>query len=116
MQLVLGAACNSVLLLGKGMCPSSHNCSLSCNAGFAGSRSGALIATAWTSLVHMGEQGFMHITQQLMQVPPDDSTTSLHATCSFKLQHSCNFSYLLPSHVSWSSLNLTSPMLEFDKI
>ncbi|KAL0029641.1 hypothetical protein WJX79_010044 [Trebouxia sp. C0005] len=32
--------------------------------GFAGSRSGALTATAWTS---MGEQGFMHITQQLMQ-------------------------------------------------
>jgi len=64
----------------------------------------------------MGEQGFMHITQQLMQVPPDDSATSLHATCSFKLQHSCNFSYLLPSHVSWSSLNLTSPMLKFDKI
>ena len=36
--------------------------------GFAGSRSGALIATAWASLVHQGEQGFMHITQQLMQV------------------------------------------------
>ena len=53
-----------------------------CNAGFAGSRSGALIATAWTSLVHMGEQGFMHITQQLMQVAPHDCTTSLHATCS----------------------------------
>lgn len=35
--------------------------------GFAGSRSGALIATAWSSLVHMGEQGFMHITHQLMQ-------------------------------------------------
>ncbi len=56
--------------------------SLSCNVGFAGSRSGALIATAWTSLVHMGEQGFMHITQQLMQVPLHDCATSLHATCS----------------------------------
>lgn len=37
-------------------------------AGFAGSRSGALIATAWASLVHQGEQGFMRITHQLMQV------------------------------------------------
>ncbi len=62
---------------------SVQNCSVSCNAGFAGSRSGALIATAWSSLVHMGEQGFMHITHQLMQVPLDDCATSLHATCSF---------------------------------
>ena len=38
------------------------------DVGFAGSRSGALISTAWASLVHQGEQGFMHITQQLMQV------------------------------------------------
>ena len=57
--------------------------SLSCSAGFAGSRSGALIATAWSSLVHMGEQGFMHITHQLMQVPPHNCATFLHATCSF---------------------------------
>ncbi|DBB12500.1 TPA: hypothetical protein ACH3X3_005299 [Trebouxia sp. C0006] len=28
---------------------------------------GGLIATAWSSSVHMGEQGFMHITHQLMQ-------------------------------------------------
>lgn len=35
--------------------------------GFAGSRSGALIATAWASLVHMGQQGFMDVTQKLMQ-------------------------------------------------
>ncbi|KAL0029054.1 hypothetical protein WJX77_003004 [Trebouxia sp. C0004] len=29
----------------------------------------------------------------------DHNTTSLHATCSCKLQFSCDFSYLLPSHV-----------------
>ena len=40
------------------------------DAGFAGSRSGALIATAWASLVHMGEQGFLDITQKLMQARP----------------------------------------------
>ena len=37
-------------------------------AGFAGSRSGALIATAWASLVHMGEEGYLSITQKMLAV------------------------------------------------
>jgi glutamate/tyrosine decarboxylase-like PLP-dependent enzyme len=37
-------------------------------AGFAGSRSGALIATAWASMVHLGEAGFLDITKRIMQV------------------------------------------------
>jgi len=61
-----------------------------------------------------GEQGFMHITHQLMQAPPDDNATSLHATCTFKSQFSCDFSYLLPSRLSWSNLDLTSTMPEFN--
>jgi hypothetical protein len=36
--------------------------------GFAGSRSGALIATAWASLVHMGEEGFMVAAGELQLV------------------------------------------------
>lgn len=36
--------------------------------GFAGSRSGALIATAWASLVHLGEEGFLAITDRIMRV------------------------------------------------
>ncbi|KAI3426347.1 hypothetical protein D9Q98_008720 [Chlorella vulgaris] len=35
--------------------------------GFAGSRSGALIATAWASLVHMGEEGFMVAAETMMK-------------------------------------------------
>lgn len=34
--------------------------------GFAGSRSGALIATAWAALVHLGEEGYMRITEGMM--------------------------------------------------
>ncbi|KAK9822584.1 hypothetical protein WJX74_007398 [Apatococcus lobatus] len=34
--------------------------------GFAGSRSGALIATAWASLVHMGEEGYLRVTQEML--------------------------------------------------
>ncbi|XXF75657.1 aminotransferase class V-fold PLP-dependent enzyme [Myxococcaceae bacterium GXIMD 01537] len=34
---------------------------------FAGSRSGALIATAWASLVSMGEQGYMDATKQVLE-------------------------------------------------
>ena len=30
--------------------------------GFAGSRSGALIATAWASMVHLGEEGYLAAT------------------------------------------------------
>ncbi len=30
--------------------------------GFAGSRSGALIATAWAALVHLGEEGYLQAT------------------------------------------------------
>ena len=37
-------------------------------AGFAGSRSGALIATAWVSMVHMGEAGYLEATAKIMQV------------------------------------------------
>ena len=37
-------------------------------AGFAGSRSGALIASAWAALVHLGEQGYLAITKDIMQV------------------------------------------------
>ncbi len=36
--------------------------------GFAGSRSGALIATAWTALVHLGESGYLAHTAKIMQV------------------------------------------------
>lgn len=35
--------------------------------GFAGSRSGALIATAWASMLHLGNEGFLRITAQIMQ-------------------------------------------------
>ena len=38
--------------------------------GFAGSRSGALIATAWASMLHMGNEGFLRITAQIMQARP----------------------------------------------
>jgi sphinganine-1-phosphate aldolase len=34
--------------------------------GFAGSRSGALIASAWAALVHQGEDGYLGTTKQLM--------------------------------------------------
>jgi sphinganine-1-phosphate aldolase len=37
--------------------------------GFAGSRSGALIATAWASLVHLGEDGFLAATGGLLWGP-----------------------------------------------
>lgn len=40
--------------------------------GFAGSRSGALISTAWTALVHLGWDGYLDITRRVMQVPPPD--------------------------------------------
>lgn len=36
--------------------------------GFAGSRSGALISSAWASLMHMGRQGYLDVTQHIMQV------------------------------------------------
>lgn len=36
--------------------------------GFAGSRSGALISTAWASMVYMGESGFLDVTQKIMKV------------------------------------------------
>lgn len=36
--------------------------------GFAGSRSGALIATAWASMMHLGEEGFLKITESIMKV------------------------------------------------
>lgn len=45
-------------------------------AGFAGSRSGALIATAWAAMLHQGEQGYLRLTDGMMQasapntVPP----------------------------------------------
>ncbi|KAK9813985.1 hypothetical protein WJX73_007983 [Symbiochloris irregularis] len=35
--------------------------------GFAGSRSGALIATAWAALVHMGLDGYMKLTDDIMK-------------------------------------------------
>ena len=37
-------------------------------AGFAGSRSGALISTAWASMIHQGEEGYLRITDQMMKV------------------------------------------------
>ena len=40
------------------------------HAGFAGSRSGALISTAWASMVHQGEEGYLRITDQMMKVLP----------------------------------------------
>lgn len=39
-----------------------------CCAGFAGSRSGALIATAWASMAHLGEQGYLVLTDKIMMV------------------------------------------------
>ena len=39
-------------------------------AGFAGSRSGALIATAWAALVHQGEEGYLAITDAMLKVLP----------------------------------------------
>ena len=38
------------------------------HAGFAGSRSGALISTAWASMIHQGEEGYLRITDQMMKV------------------------------------------------
>ncbi|KDD76080.1 hypothetical protein H632_c365p1, partial [Helicosporidium sp. ATCC 50920] len=35
--------------------------------GFAGSRSGALVASAWASLAHLGEDGFLAATKRLLQ-------------------------------------------------
>lgn len=35
--------------------------------GFAGSRSGALIATAWASMVHLGEEGYLRATDGMMK-------------------------------------------------
>ncbi|KAK9815685.1 hypothetical protein WJX72_008120 [[Myrmecia] bisecta] len=35
--------------------------------GFAGSRSGALITTAWASMVHLGESGYLKITDQILK-------------------------------------------------
>ncbi|CAK0780190.1 hypothetical protein CVIRNUC_004963 [Coccomyxa viridis] len=35
--------------------------------GFAGSRSGALISTAWASMIHQGEEGYLRITDQMMK-------------------------------------------------
>lgn len=35
--------------------------------GFAGSRSGALIATAWAALVHLGEEGYLQATDAMMK-------------------------------------------------
>eukprot|EP00891_Asterochloris_glomerata_P007131 jgi/Astpho2/7131/Aster-08310 len=35
--------------------------------GFAGSRSGALIASAWASLMHQGQEGYQAITKKLME-------------------------------------------------
>ncbi|CAL5221739.1 g3989 [Coccomyxa viridis] len=35
--------------------------------GFAGSRSGALISTAWASMIHQGEEGYLQITDQMMK-------------------------------------------------
>lgn len=36
--------------------------------GFAGSRSGAVIATAWTALVHLGEDGYLAATAAILDV------------------------------------------------
>lgn len=46
----------------------------SCIAGFAGSRSGALIATAWASLIHTGYEGYLKHTDSIMQVRIPKST------------------------------------------
>jgi len=39
--------------------------------GFAGSRSGALIATAWASMVHLGEEGYLQLTGDIMKASKD---------------------------------------------
>lgn len=39
-----------------------------CGAGFAGSRSGALISTAWASMVHQGEEGYLSLTKLMLEV------------------------------------------------
>ena len=36
--------------------------------GFAGSRSGALIATAWASIMHLGRNGFVEATKRMMEL------------------------------------------------
>ena len=38
------------------------------HTGFAGSRSGALIATAWTSMAHLGQQQYLQLTDAIMKV------------------------------------------------
>lgn len=47
-------------------------------AGFAGSRSGALIATAWASMVHLGEEGYLQLTGDIMKVRALKPTLSRH--------------------------------------
>mmetsp|Transcript_39584 Transcript_39584/g.101195 ORF Transcript_39584/g.101195 Transcript_39584/m.101195 type:complete len:260 (-) Transcript_39584:203-982(-) len=39
--------------------------------GFPGSRSGALIATAWTSLAFMGLDGFLQVTKKILAISKD---------------------------------------------
>ncbi len=46
--------------------------------GMAGSRSGALIATAWAALVHHGEAGYMAATAAIMKVGPQHSSLQPH--------------------------------------
>lgn len=58
-------------------------------AGFAGSRSGALIASAWAALVHQGEDGYLSTTKQLMEVSvPGRPAQHLHR---YVLVESCLF-------------------------
>lgn len=54
---------------------------LTWHAGFAGSRSGALIATAWASLVHMGEAGYLRVTEEILEVGPDGVPAEAHWAC-----------------------------------
>ncbi len=55
-------------LLNIVLCTSSDNFALVySSAAISGSRPGALIATAWASLVHLGEAGFLDATRRILE-------------------------------------------------
>lgn len=83
--------------------------------GFAGSRSGALIATAWASLVHLGEEGFLRATGE--PLPPPNRRrrpTAVLQQCKLRPKLSLLFTFstsLRPlfSSAAWARLQGRAP-------
>lgn len=70
--------------------------------GFAGSRSGALISTAWAALVYLGRDGYVDITRCMMQVQPVSSSEPV-VQSRFSLNSTQPFCHLLPCATLTSS-------------